>query len=64
MQAVKKLTSVLSVQLIESEKTIDVHLARITHLQKLLDLEEARLQRTQSECQELKAMLSAEEMAA
>lgn len=54
----------IKIQLIESEKTIDVHLARITHLQKLLDLEEARLLRTQAEHQELRAMLSVNEMAA
>lgn len=53
----------IKIQLVESEKTIDVHLARITHLQRLLDLEEARLLRSQAEHQELRAMLCTDEKA-
>ena len=46
--------------LVEHERTIDVHLARITHLQKLIDLEEARLLRSQAQRQQLSMLLQSD----
>lgn len=48
-------------QLAEHERIIDSHLVRITRLQMLLNLEEARLLRSQEEQRELRSLLKDED---
>ena len=49
-------------QLAEHDRIIDSHLVRITRLQMLLNLEEARLLRSQQERRELRVLLGIEDM--
>ena len=48
----------LHTQLAEHDRIIDSHLVRITRLQMLLNLEEARLLRSQEEQRELRSLLA------
>lgn len=48
-------------RIVENERIMDSHLARITRLQMLLNLEEARLVRSQEEQNELRTLLGSPE---
>jgi hypothetical protein len=60
MQAIRSSHVDIKEQLVEHERNVDVHLDRITQLQKLLDLEEARLLRIQEQRRTLESMLQAQ----
>lgn len=59
VQLIKNTLSITEVRdrLVENERMMDTYLARITRLQMLLSLEEARLSRSQDEHAELRVVL-------
>lgn len=63
VQLIKSTLSLNEVRerLVENERIMDSHLARITRLQMLLNLEEARLRRSQEEQNELRMLLGSDE---